>query len=103
MARYAFLMRLRDQSVIDTYEALHADIGEAVREAHRRAGFGNYSIFRHGLDLFAYFESDDPEGAFERIAQEPVMGEWWAKTNPLMESDGTKPVFTPIREVFHME
>lgn len=103
MRRYAFMMRLKDATVIEEYEKLHKDIGKEVIEAHHRAGFRNYSIFRQGLDLFAYFESEDPEGCFIRIAQEPIMKEWWAKTNPLMETDGNKPRFTPISEVFHMD
>lgn len=103
MRRYAFMMRLKNDGVIDVYEQLHKEIGQEVIEAHRRAGFRNYSIYRRGLDLFAYFESEDPEGCFTRIAQEPIMKEWWAKTNPLMETEGNKPLFIPIPEVFHMD
>lgn len=103
MRRYAFMMKLKDESVVDEYERLHQDVGKEVIEAHRRAGFRNYSIYRQGLNLFAYFEAEDPEGCFIRIAQEPVMKTWWAKTNPLMETDGTKPRFIPIHEVFHMD
>jgi L-rhamnose mutarotase len=103
MTRYGFMMRLKDESVIEEYERLHLDIGDEVRAAHTRAGFGNYSIFRHGLDLFGYFESADPEAAFARIEQEPIMESWWAKTNPLMETDGGKPLFIPIKQVFYME
>ncbi|HOK09809.1 MAG TPA: L-rhamnose mutarotase [Candidatus Hydrogenedens sp.] len=103
MQRYAFMMKLKNDLVIEEYERLHKDIGQDVIEAHRRAGFHNYSIFRYGLELFAYFESVDPEGCFTRIAQEPIMKVWWSKTNPLMETDGNKPLFTPIKEVFHMD
>ena len=102
MQRYGFKMRLKDDSVVEAYEALHVDIGDEVRAAHTRAGFRNYSIFRYGLDLFGYFETDDAEAAFVRIEQEPVMAQWWSKTNPLMETDGTKPVFTPMKSVFYM-
>lgn len=103
MGRFAFMMRLKDESVIAEYERLHLDIGDAVRAAHTRAGFRNYSIFRAGLDLFGYYEADDPAGCLVRIADESVMAEWWAKTNPLMETDGNKPLFKPIPEVFHMD
>ncbi len=103
MQRFAFMMRLRDESVIEEYERLHVDIGDAVRAAHTRAGFGNYSIFRCGLDLFGYYEAEDAAGCLLRIADEPVMEQWWAKTNPLMMTDGTKPLFKPIPEVFHMD
>jgi len=103
MRRYAFMMKLRDESVIDEYERLHREIGNEVLEAHRRAGYRNYSIFRHGLDLFAYFESEEPEKCFVRIAEEPIMKEWWSKTNPLMDTEGDKPRFIPIPEIFHLD
>ncbi len=103
MKRYAFMMRLKDEGVIEEYERLHVDIGDAVRAAHSRAGFTDYSIYRDGLDLFAYFEAEDPEACFARIEREAIMEEWWAKTNPLMRTDGGKPLFRPIPEVFHMD
>ena len=103
MGRFAFMMRLKDESVIPEYERLHIDIGDEVRAAHTRAGFTNYSIFRKGLDLFGYYEAEDPPGCLERIAFEPIMEEWWAKTNPLMVIDVDKPLFTPIAAVFHMQ
>ena len=103
MGRFGFMMRLREESVIPEYERLHEDIGGEVRAAHTRAGFRNYSIFRNGLDLFAYYEADDTPGCLQRIEDEPVMAVWWARTNPLMETDGNKPLFRPIPEVFHMD
>lgn len=103
MGRFAFMMRLKDESVITEYERLHVDIGDAVRAAHTRAGFRNYSIFRAGLDLIGYYEAEDPAGCLTRIEKEPIMSEWWAKTNPLMLTEGSKPLFKPIPEVFHME
>lgn len=104
MARLAFLMRLKDPSVIDRYVELHRDIGAEVEAAHRRAGFRNYSIFRSGLDLFAFFEADDPQATMENIAKEPVMERWWALTGPLMETDEQgRPRATVIDEVFHMD
>jgi L-rhamnose mutarotase len=103
MARHGFRMRLKDESCIEEYDRLHEDIGDEVRAAHTRAGFTNYSIYRDGLDLFGYFEADDPMACFARIELEPVMKEWWAKTNPLMHTEGGKPLFRHIPEVFHMD
>jgi L-rhamnose mutarotase len=103
MARYAFKMQLKDESVVAEYERLHEDIGDEVRAAHSRAGFHNYTIYRDGLTLYAYFESPDPKGAFEKIEKEPIMEAWWAKTNPLMLTEDNKPVFVELPEVFHMD
>ena len=103
MERYAFTLRLKDESVVEEYERLHLDVGDEVRAAHTRAGYRNYSIFRSGLTLFGYFEAEDPSGCATRISTEPIMAEWWAKTNPLMETDNGKPYFRRIPELFHMD
>ncbi len=103
MKRFAFAMKLKSEDVIEEYERLHKDIGEEVIKAHKRAGFNNYSIYRMGLNLFAYFESEEPEKCFDKLATEPIMKEWWAKTNPLMETKENKPLFIPLPEVFHMD
>ena len=103
MARYGFVMHLKGLEVIDDYERLHQDIGDEVREAHRRAGMRNYTIFRDNLTLFAYFEADDPQACFEHLKTEPIMEEWWAKTNPLMLTEDDAPKITELREVFHMD
>lgn len=104
MARIGFLMRLKDESVVDEYLRLHREIDEEVLTAHRRAGIRNYSIYRDGLRLFAYFESDDPAASMDRLAQEPIMKHWWSLTGPLMETgeDG-RPRVTILEEAFYME
>jgi L-rhamnose mutarotase len=42
-------------------------------EALRSAGISNYSIFRHGLTLFGYFETDDIE----------KLGNTWLTARPI--------------------
>lgn len=104
--RVGFKMQLKDESVIAEYERLHEDIGDEVRAAHTRAGMSNYSIFRDGLTLFARLECDDFDAAIKHMEEnEPIMEEWWAKTNPLMQTDetGNKPLFVQLREVFYMD
>ncbi|MBI4578131.1 MAG: L-rhamnose mutarotase [Planctomycetes bacterium] len=104
MIRYGFVMQLKGEDAIREYERLHREIGEDVLAAHRRSGIRNYSIFRDGVQLFACFEADDPEASIERLAREPIMKEWWAKTNPLMEVDSTgMPRIRRLPEVFHLD
>ena len=31
------------------------------------------------------------------------MESWWGRCNPLMQMDGAKPLFVPLKEVFHMD
>ncbi|MCX8064884.1 MAG: L-rhamnose mutarotase [Candidatus Hydrogenedentes bacterium] len=103
MKRFAFAMKLKGEEVIPEYEKLHKEVGKDVIDAHKRSGFNNYSIYRMGLTLFAYFESEEPEKCFEKLSTEPIMKDWWAKTNPLMETEENKPLFIPLPEVFHMD
>ena len=103
MARYGFKIRLRGEEVIEEYERLHRAVDEDVLEAHRRSGISNYSIFRSGLDLFAYLEADDPHSAIASLKSESVMGGWFAKTNPLMAVDeNNTPQMTELPEIFYM-
>ena len=105
MARVGFKMRLKDESVVPGYEKMHEEIGEEVLAAHRRAGMKNYSIFRDGLDLFARLECDDFDACIAHLETEPIMKEWWARTNPIMQTDetGQKPLFVILKEVFYMD
>lgn len=103
MARLGFMMRLKDESCVAEYERLHADVGEAVRAAHERAGYRNYSIYRDGLDLFGYFEADDPEACGATLALEPAMPEFWARVRPLMAPVEGDSFYKTIPEVFHMD
>jgi L-rhamnose mutarotase len=51
----------------------HQEIWPAMVEALRSAGISNYSIFRHGLTLFGYFETDDIE----------KLGNTWLTARPI--------------------
>ncbi len=104
MARFSFMLQLKGEEVIPEYERLHEDVEQEVLDAHARSGFRNYSLFRSGLQLFGYFETDDGWGAIEKLATEPIMKSWWEKTNPLMEIDEKNmPLFKELPEVFHMD
>lgn len=105
MPRVGFKMQLKDESVVPEYEKLHEEIGTDVLAAHTRAGMHNYSIFRDGLTLFARLEVEDFDAAIRHLETEPIMKVWWAKTNPLMQTDatGTKPLFVILKEVFYMD
>ena len=58
---------------IDDYERLHADPWPGVLEQIRRSNIRNYTIFRDGSDLFAYFEysGDDFETDMAAMAADP--------------------------------
>ena len=70
---------------IDDYERLHADPWPGVLEQIRRSNIRNYTIFRDGTDLFAYFEyvGEDFEADMAAMAADPETQRWWAQTDPM--------------------
>ena len=57
----------------------HVEIWPEMAEAMKDAGFGNYTLFRHGLDVIAYCECEpDVETCFARFAKHGVGARWQA-------------------------
>jgi L-rhamnose mutarotase len=56
-------------------------------ETLREAGIRNYSIFRHGLTLFGYFETDDLKKTQEYLANNETNERWSEWMNPIMKVD----------------
>jgi len=93
---------------IEEYERLHADPWPGVLATLRAANVHNYSIFRHGELLFAYYEytGDDFAADMARIAADPVTQAWWQLTDAMQEplpgrADGEWWLTLP--EVFHTD
>jgi L-rhamnose mutarotase len=85
------------------YRQKHDEIWPEMVATLHSYGIRNYTIFRRGLTLFAYYETDDPT----RIAaqrEDPVVQRWWRMMEPYMEynPDGT-PWSEDIEEVFHLD
>ena len=53
----------------EEYKRRHDEIWPEMVEALREAEVRNYSIFRHGLTLFGYFETDDLERTIARLGR----------------------------------
>jgi L-rhamnose mutarotase len=93
---------------IEEYERLHAEPWPGVLEMLRAANVHNYSIFRHGELLFAYFEytGDDFAGDMARIAADPVTQSWWQLTDAMQEplpGRGAGDWWLTLPEVFHTD
>jgi L-rhamnose mutarotase len=93
---------------IDEYERLHDQVWPEVLDRIRRSNFRNYSIFREGTSLFAYFEyiGDDFATDMAAMAADPATQRWWALTDamqdPLPDRDpGTW--WKTIPEIFHAD
>jgi L-rhamnose mutarotase len=73
--RSAFVLHVRPDK-IDEYVAAHRNVWPEMLDALRAAGIRNYSIFRHGNDVFGYFESDDLAAAAASMEAQDVNTRW---------------------------
>ncbi len=106
MARVAWMMRLKPGGE-EKYKEFHDNIWPELVENIRSSGVRNYSIFRRGLDLFAYLESEgdgpNPAGSEGRKV-DPVTQRWWKELEPYMECEpDASPKMWPLDEVFHLD
>ena len=102
MARIGFVMELKPGNEA-IYRQKHDEIWPEMVETLHRLGIRNYSIFRRGLTLFAYLESDDPS-LLASQRDDPVVQRWWKMMQEFMvyNADGT-PWSEPIEELFHLD
>lgn len=85
------------------YKQKHDEIWPEMIEMLKAQGISNYSIYRHGLTLFAHLDRDESatpdEAAFEALAQR--WKEWMA---PHMETHADlTPVVDHVEEVFRLD
>jgi L-rhamnose mutarotase len=107
MRRFGQVIGLRSDA-IEAYERLHAEPWPAVLDQIRRSNIRNYSIFREGERLFAYFEyiGDDFEADMAAMAADPETRRWWALTDALQEPlEGREPGswWKTMPEIFHTD
>jgi L-rhamnose mutarotase len=107
MRRFGQVIRVRPDRIAD-YERLHAEAWPGVLATIRAANIRNYSIFRHGELLFAYFEyvGDEYEADMAKIAADPVTQEWWKLTDAMQEPLPERAAgswWLTIPEVFHTD
>ncbi|MDZ4392333.1 L-rhamnose mutarotase [Cypionkella sp.] len=84
MPGYAWVLEVRPGYEVE-YLKRHDEIWPEMLETLRAAGIRNYNIFRHGLTLFGFFETDDLEAtkAYLRTSEvDKRWGEWMA---PIMK------------------
>ncbi|MBO6639354.1 MAG: L-rhamnose mutarotase [Roseitalea sp.] len=84
MSGYAWVLEVRP-GYEEEYKKRHDEIWPEMLDALRSAGIRNYNIFRHGLTLFGYFETDDLEAAKAKLADDPVNNRWGEWMGPIMK------------------
>jgi L-rhamnose mutarotase len=105
--RFGQVIRVRPES-IDAYERLHAETWPGVLAAIDAANIRDYSIYRHGELLFAYFEyvGDDIAADMAAMAADPIVQRWWTLTDAMQEPYLEREPgswWLALREVFHTD
>ncbi len=75
MASHAWVLGVRP-GYEDEYKKRHDELWPEMDAALRNAGIRNYHIFRHGLTLFGYFETDDLQRTIAILRDDPVNQRW---------------------------
>ncbi len=98
--RRAWIMTLKPGAEAE-YKRRHETIWPELKGAILASGVTSFSIYRHGLTLFAYQERDPAVASPDEPA--PIFWQWWREMAPLMETlPDARPVQTPIEEVFNL-
>ena len=82
--RYAWVLEVRP-GYEEEYKRRHDQIWPEMLEALREAGVRNYSIFRYGLTLFGYFETDDLDETVAQLGASDVNRRWAEYMAPVMK------------------
>jgi L-rhamnose mutarotase len=100
--RSAFVLKVRPDK-IDEYVGAHRTVWPEMLAAIRAAGIRNYTIFRHGNEMFGYFESDDLEAAGRYLAAQEVNARWQDAMAALLEDRVPDAGPPALEEVFRLE
>lgn len=84
MPGYAWVLEVRPGYEAE-YLKRHDEIWPDMLASLRAAGISNYNIFRHGLTLFGYFETDDLAASRAKLAVDPVNARWATWMGPIMK------------------
>jgi len=103
MPGYAWVLEVRPGHE-EEYKRRHDEIWPEMLEALRAAGISNYNIFRHGLTLFGYFETDDLARTQAILADDPVNARWGEWMGPIMKVEVDPATGFPflLPKQFHM-
>jgi len=102
MQRVAFLLGMKP-GVGDDYQDRHDRIWPEMTATLREAGFHNYSIFRHGTQLFAYCEVDDWAETLRCLGASDTNRRWQEYMAAVLDVpiDPATGSFYVLEEMFH--
>lgn len=107
MKRFGQLIHVKPEAIPE-YERLHEAVWPEVLATIRACNMRNYSIFRQGTLLFAYFEyvGDDFGADMAKMAADPKTQAWWRLTDPMQEPLAERAAgawWAEMKEVFHTD
>ena len=107
MQRYGQIIGVKPEQT-EAYERIHAAVWPEVLATIRACNMRNYTIFRHGQLLFAYFEyvGGDFAADMRAMAADPETQRWWALMEPMQEKWPTateREWWADMPEVFHVD
>jgi L-rhamnose mutarotase len=70
MASHAWVLGVQP-GYEEEYKRRHDELWPEMDACLRAAGIRNYHIFRHGLTLFGYFETDDLDATIAILKDDP--------------------------------
>jgi L-rhamnose mutarotase len=100
--RSAFVLQVRPER-IEEYVQAHREVWPEMLDALRAAGIRNYTIFRHGNEMFGYYETDDSDAAARYLAQQAVVARWQDAMAELLESRVPDDGPPALEEVFRLD
>jgi len=100
--RSAFVLHVRPEK-IDEYVEAHRNVWPDMLDALREAGIRNYSIFRHGNEVFGYFEADDLEAAAADMEAQDVNARWQDTMANLLEERVPDAGPSALEEIFRLD
>ena len=84
MSHYAWVLEVRP-GYEEEYKKRHDELWPEMKEMIREAGLRNYNIFRHGLTLFGYFETDDLKKSIDYMGKSEIGKKWGEYMSPIMK------------------
>ena len=100
--RSAWVMKLKPGQEAE-YKRKHDEIWPEMVALLKSQGVHNYTIYRHGLTLFAYSEKPEDTPA-QTAAVNAVVKRWQAWMAPHMEThEDLRPLVEPLEEVFRLD
>ena len=111
--QYAWVLEVRP-GYEDEYKKRHDEIWPEMLESLTQAGMRNYTIFKHGLTLFGYFETDDLKKTIAALAASAVDKRWSEWMAPIMKikvvleigdpkvSEEVKPLLPRVEDAFQV-